>query len=135
MLIAPLGLWRDDHPVPDISGIPPASLPALVFADPNSPLAALLPAPDPTDPDSLFRASQTMASILQFIWPLPDKGLSKRLYRLKAPTLLVWGAQDALVAPGLRRRLRGRSSPTRGSRSSTAPATSRSSSRPSARSR
>ena len=23
-----------------------------------------------------------MASILQFIWPLPDKGLSKRLYRL-----------------------------------------------------
>ena len=33
-----------------------------------------------------------MASILQFIWPLPDKGLRKRLYRVKAPTLLVWGA-------------------------------------------
>jgi pimeloyl-ACP methyl ester carboxylesterase len=40
-----------------------------------------------------------MASILQFIWPLPDKGLSKRAYRMKAPTLLVWGAQDALVHP------------------------------------
>ena len=40
-----------------------------------------------------------MASVLQFIWPLPDKGLSKRLYRLKAPTLLVWGAQDGLVHP------------------------------------
>ena len=56
VLIAPIGLWRDDHPVPDISGIPPASLPALVFADPESPLVAALPAPDPTDPDSLFRA-------------------------------------------------------------------------------
>ena len=99
VLIAPLGLWRDDHPVPDISGIPPSSLPALVFADPESPLVAALPAPDPTDPDSLFRASNTMASILQFIWPLPDKGLSKRLYRLQAPTLLVWGAQDRLVDP------------------------------------
>jgi pimeloyl-ACP methyl ester carboxylesterase len=99
VLIAPIGLWRDDHPVPDISGIPPEDIPALVFADPNSPIAASLPAPDPTDPDSLFRASQTMSSILQFIWPLPDKGLSKRLYRLKAPTLLVWGAQDGLVHP------------------------------------
>jgi pimeloyl-ACP methyl ester carboxylesterase len=99
VLIAPIGLWRDDHPVPDISGIPPSSLPSLVFADPQSPLVAALPAPDPTDPESLFRASQTMASILQFIWPLPDKGLSKRLYRLTAPTLLVWGAQDGLVHP------------------------------------
>jgi pimeloyl-ACP methyl ester carboxylesterase len=40
-----------------------------------------------------------MASVLQFIWPLPDKGLRKRLYRLRAPTLLVWGAQDRLVDP------------------------------------
>ena len=99
VLIAPIGLWRDDHPVPDISGIPPESIPALVFADPDSPIAASMPTPDPTDPESLFRASQTMASILQFIWPLPDKGLSKRLYRLKAPTLLVWGAEDRLVHP------------------------------------
>lgn len=99
VLIAPIGLWRDDHPVPDISGVPPDRLPGLVLADPEGPLAAMLPAPDPTDPESLFRASQTMSSILQFIWPLPDKGLSKRLYRLKAPTLLVWGAQDKLVDP------------------------------------
>jgi pimeloyl-ACP methyl ester carboxylesterase len=40
-----------------------------------------------------------LASILQFIWPLPDKGLSRRLYRLKAETLLVWGRQDRLVDP------------------------------------
>jgi len=99
VLIAPIGLWRDDHPVPDISGIPPDKIPELVFADPTSPIAASMPTPDPTDPDSLFRASQTMASILQFIWPLPDHGLSKRLYRLKAPTLLVWGKQDKLVHP------------------------------------
>jgi pimeloyl-ACP methyl ester carboxylesterase len=99
VLIAPIGLWRDDHPVPDISGIAPDKIPELVFADPASPIAASMPAPDPTDPEALFRASQTMASVLQFMWPLPDKGLSKRLYRLKAPTLLVWGAQDKLVHP------------------------------------
>lgn len=99
VLIAPMGLWRDDHPVPDISGVPRTDLPRLVLADPDGPLAALLPVPDPDDPDSLFRASQTMASILQFIWPLPDHGLAKRLYRVQAPTLLVWGAEDRLVHP------------------------------------
>jgi pimeloyl-ACP methyl ester carboxylesterase len=99
VLIAPLGLWRDDHPVPDISGIPAAERPRLVLADPDGALAASLPAPDPTDPEQLFRAAQTMASILQFTWPLPDQGLSKRLYRLHAPTLLVWGAQDRFVDP------------------------------------
>lgn len=99
VLIAPVGLWRDDHPVPDLSGVPPQSLPALLFADPDGPAAAMLPGPDPTDPESLFRAAQTTASILQFMWPLPDKGLSKRLYRLTAPTLLVWGAQDRIMHP------------------------------------
>ena len=84
VLIAPLGLWRDDHPVPDISGVPPATLPGLLFAEPDGPLAALMPAPDPSDPESLLRAAMTMASILQFIWPLPDKGLRKRLYRVRA---------------------------------------------------
>ena len=36
-----------------------------------------------------------MASILHFIWPIPDKGLDRRIYRVSAPTLLVWGKQDA----------------------------------------
>ena len=99
VLIAPIGLWRDDHPVPDISGMPFETLVPMLFADPNSPLASMVPAPDPNDPEALFTAAMTLASILQFIWPLPDKGLKKRLYRVKAPTLLVWGAEDRLVSP------------------------------------
>jgi pimeloyl-ACP methyl ester carboxylesterase len=99
VLIAPFGLWLDDHPVPDVSTIPPHRLPELLLADPGGPAAAALALPDPTDPEALFRAAMTMASILQFIWPLPDKGLSRRLYRVKAPTLLVWGREDRLVDP------------------------------------
>ena len=99
VLIAPLGLWLDEHPVPDISGIPAKRLPGLILADPTGPLAAMLPAPDPTDPDSLLAAVNNITSILQFIWPLPDKGLHKRLYRVRAPTQLIWGAEDRLVHP------------------------------------
>jgi pimeloyl-ACP methyl ester carboxylesterase len=99
VLIAPIGLWDDDHPIPDFSGVPPETLPSLLLADPTGPMAALLPAPDLNDPEALFQAAMTTSAILQFIWPLPDKGLHKRLYRLRAPTLLVWGSQDRLVDP------------------------------------
>ena len=34
----------------------------------------------------------------KFVWPIPDKGLKKRLHRVKAPTLIVWGEDDALVS-------------------------------------
>jgi len=99
VLLAPLGLWIDDHPIPDISTLDPAGLPALLLADPGGPLAGLLTSPDVTDPEALFQAAMGMASILQFIWPIPDKGLNRRLYRVKADTLVVWGAQDRLVDP------------------------------------
>jgi pimeloyl-ACP methyl ester carboxylesterase len=99
VLIDSLGLWQDDHPISDISTVGPGQLAQLLLADPSGPAAALIPAPDPFDPEALFRASLTMASILQFTWPLPDKGLRRRLYRVKAPTLVIWGAEDHYVDP------------------------------------
>jgi pimeloyl-ACP methyl ester carboxylesterase len=98
VLIAPIGLWRDDAPIPDIAGIPADRLPQLALADPNSPLAGML-TPPADDPQALFEAAVRMASILHFIWPLPDKGLRRRIHRVSAPTLLVWGDQDRLVSP------------------------------------
>jgi pimeloyl-ACP methyl ester carboxylesterase len=99
VLIAPVGLWLDDHPVPDVSAIPPSEVPGVLLADPAGPTAAALRRPDPRDPEALFQAAMTMASILQFIWPLPDKGLRRRLYRIQAESLVVWGDQDRLVDP------------------------------------
>jgi pimeloyl-ACP methyl ester carboxylesterase len=40
-----------------------------------------------------------MGATGKFIWPLPDKGLKKRIHRITAPTLVVWGAEDRLVPP------------------------------------
>jgi pimeloyl-ACP methyl ester carboxylesterase len=38
-----------------------------------------------------------MGATGKFIWPIPDKGLKKRIHRVKAPTLVVWGKDDRLV--------------------------------------
>ncbi|MYE39289.1 MAG: alpha/beta fold hydrolase, partial [Chloroflexi bacterium] len=36
----------------------------------------------------------------KFTWPIPDKGLKKRMHRIQAPTLVVWGQQDG-IAPAI----------------------------------
>ena len=38
-----------------------------------------------------------MGCVAKFLWPLPDRGLSKRLHRVSAPTLIIWGEDDALI--------------------------------------
>jgi pimeloyl-ACP methyl ester carboxylesterase len=98
VLIAPFGLWRDENPIPDIAATPADEMPKLLLADPDGPLAAGL-VPPADDPQALFEHAQRMASILHFIWPLPDKGLKRRLHRVRADTLLVWGREDRLVSP------------------------------------
>jgi pimeloyl-ACP methyl ester carboxylesterase len=97
-LIAPIGLWRDDAPVPDVAGISPQKLLELSLADPRGPLADMMAA-QTTDPAARFERDLRMASILHFIWPIPDKGLKRRIHRVNAPTLLIWGTEDKLVPP------------------------------------
>lgn len=33
------------------------------------------------------------------MWPIPDKNLKKRIHRISAPTLILWGDSDRLVLP------------------------------------
>jgi pimeloyl-ACP methyl ester carboxylesterase len=35
----------------------------------------------------------------KILFPVPERGLSERLYRIKAKTLLIWGDSDKLIAP------------------------------------
>ena len=102
VLLDPVGLWRDDAPVKNWMVIAPPELAKLVFADPAGPLAQTMLVP-PADPDAAVDLQiQTMWSLActgKFVWPLPDKGLVKRLRRITAPTLIVWGKQDGLVPP------------------------------------
>jgi pimeloyl-ACP methyl ester carboxylesterase len=100
-LLDPIGLWRDDAPVINWMLVGPAELPDYVFRDANGPAAkALFAVPDEPEASALARTRLTwaMGSTGKFIWPIPDKGLKKRIHRIAAtPTLLVWGEDDRLV--------------------------------------
>lgn len=97
VLISPLGLWRDDAPSADIATLPQDDLMRVLWADPASD-AARQWAAEPLDEDALAAAQiesvQRRAAMAKFVWPIPDKGLGKRLHRVAAPTLVLWGDAD-----------------------------------------
>jgi pimeloyl-ACP methyl ester carboxylesterase len=114
VLVAPFGLWLSDAPTLDFFAAPPAELAAALYADPGSP-AALAAAAAPVDQEALIaqalERARSLASAATYLWPIPNRGLSKRLHRVRAPTLLVWGERDGVVPPrhgqAFRERIRG----------------------------
>ena len=102
VLLAPIGLWRDDAPIPLMEMVagPPENLPGYLFAHPDS-AAARATLALPEDPDLMVKAIAQSAwntgCTTKFAWPIADHGLGRRLHRVAVPTLVVWGREDALV--------------------------------------
>jgi pimeloyl-ACP methyl ester carboxylesterase len=102
VLVAPFGLFDADRPTADPFAATPEEVPALLAANP----AALAERHAPPEGSTLAaaeewaivlaRAAQAAARLL---WPLGDRGLVKRLHRIVAPTLVVWGTADRLIPP------------------------------------
>jgi len=49
--------------------------------------------------DFYLASQRRLAMAGKILFPIPNRRLSKRLYRLTAETLLVWGASDRLIVP------------------------------------
>lgn len=97
VLISPLGLWLDAAPNADLLILPIEDLTATLWHDPASPVARAWAAAPDNDPDNvpaLAESLQRRSAMAKFVWPIPDKGLRKRLHRITAPTLVLWGDQD-----------------------------------------
>jgi pimeloyl-ACP methyl ester carboxylesterase len=102
VLVAPMGLWLADDPVQDFFAMTPAELAAALYHDPGSP-AAHAAAEVPTEGDALIEyhleRAKSMATAAKYLWPIPNRGLAKRLHRVAAPTLIVWGRSDRIASP------------------------------------
>lgn len=102
VLIDPMGLWRDDAPVNEFINVNPQVLLSQLWADTGNPAVAARLEP-PADAAAglarYVRQFTTLASVSHFTFPIPERGLHRRLRRVRAKTLLVWGEQDGLVPP------------------------------------
>ena len=102
-LIAPAGLWDDDHPVVDMFSTLPFEMPQLLFHDAEAGAAILTAGRNVEDPGFLQAYLVTNARQLgmagRILFPIPERGLAQRLYRIKARTVIVWGDSDRLISP------------------------------------
>lgn len=97
VLIDPLGLWRDSDPIVNWMAMDLPEQRRRLFSDPEGAAARLLFGEGSDDAAARLRVMWTLGASGKFLWPIPDKGLKKRIHRIKAPTLLVWGKDDQFV--------------------------------------
>jgi pimeloyl-ACP methyl ester carboxylesterase len=114
VLVSPLGLWLDAAPNADILILPKEELLETLWAEPTAAAAQRWAASPDADPDNVAAIAESLerrAAMAKFVWPIPDKGLSKRLHRIAAPTMILWGDRDRanplVYAEEWQRRLKG----------------------------
>src|SRR6516164_751051 len=84
-LIDPIGFWRDTDPIVNWVKLSPAELPNYIFRNPAVEAAQRMLGPS-EPPDAAIaarvRLMWAMGATSKFIWPIPDKGLKKRIHRV-----------------------------------------------------
>jgi pimeloyl-ACP methyl ester carboxylesterase len=102
-LICPAGLWLDQHPIADLFAMLPYEMPPYLFHDVEMGTKLMTAGVALDDAEwlkgFLVTNARQMGTAGKLLFPIPERGLSERLYRVKAKTLIVWGASDKLIPP------------------------------------
>lgn len=97
VLIAPFGLFDSEDPVRDLWAVPKREWNALVSSESEN-LAAFLSPPGAVDElEWEIQRIRNQEASARLLWPTGDLGLAKRLHRIQAPTLLLWGELDQVI--------------------------------------
>jgi pimeloyl-ACP methyl ester carboxylesterase len=102
-LIAPAGLWLDQFPIPDFFSLLPFQLAEILFFDAKigAQLMGAGGAMNFADPEwlktFLVRNARQLGTAGKLLFPIPERGLAGRLYRIEAKTVIVWGDGDKLI--------------------------------------
>ena len=105
VLAAPYGLFDVNDPGVNVFASTPEEIAALQSAQLER-YEEVVRGPD--DPEGsaewqlrLYRAAEAAARIA---WPFGERGLSKRLHRIRVPVLLLWGEEDQVIPPSYAKR-------------------------------
>ncbi|MGI9169761.1 MAG: alpha/beta fold hydrolase [Caulobacteraceae bacterium] len=102
-LVAPYGLWLDAHPIPDLFSLLPFEMPGYLFHDPRAGVELMTAGLRMDDPEFLkaflIRNARQLGMAGKVLFPIPERGLADRLYRIEATTVIVWGESDRMIPP------------------------------------
>ena len=104
VLLNPVGLWNDAYPVTDVFAEPYMTIENLLWADTAAREAhAARTRTNEAGPNSeaerMISVAQSLTAVTKFTWPIPEKGLKKRLPRIAAATLILFGEKDGFISP------------------------------------
>jgi pimeloyl-ACP methyl ester carboxylesterase len=81
----------------------PYQMPQYLYHDPEACRAQMTAGAQMDNPEWLKAFLVTNARQLgmagKLLFPIPDRGLSDRIHRIRARTVLVWGESDRLIVP------------------------------------
>ena len=101
VLLSPFGLWDGANPIPDIFSWLPFEFPEKLFHDVELGTRLLTSGLDFEDVKAIeafqIRNARQLGTAGKIMFPIPNRRLSKRLYRCDTPTVIAWGAQDRLT--------------------------------------
>ncbi len=101
VLAAPLGLWIPEVPLPDLFALLPHEVPRVLFHEPSQGTKLLTGGLDFRNLEVLrefyIGHVKRLGMAGKILFPIPNRRLAKRLYRLRAETLLLVGRSDRLV--------------------------------------
>jgi pimeloyl-ACP methyl ester carboxylesterase len=96
-LIAPFGLFDEADPPTDPWAQRADALPALMCRDPETWKALKAPPEGSNSVEWPIEQSRALEASARIFWPLGNTRLTRRLPRITAPTLLIWGAEDRVM--------------------------------------
>jgi len=103
VLVASAGLWIEEEPIPDLFAMLPFELAPALFSDPAEGVKLLTGGVDFTNMEALqeflVKNARRLGTAGKILFPIPNRRLSKRLYRQTADTLIVWGRDDKFIGP------------------------------------
>jgi len=100
VLVAPFGIWLEEAQIPDLFVMSPSQLQRATWHDPESPRAqqTLTQTTNGTSGvQAIVRRAGNLSTAGKFLWPIPDRGLAKRLPLIHAQTLVLLGDADRLI--------------------------------------
>jgi pimeloyl-ACP methyl ester carboxylesterase len=95
VLVSPLGIWRDDLPIEDVFARRQPDVEALIWSG-----AVHRPEVRRGEEDAVeayIRFANGLGAMANYTWPIPDRGLRRRLYRIAVPTTVIAARADAWI--------------------------------------
>jgi pimeloyl-ACP methyl ester carboxylesterase len=103
VLLAPVGMWNDAYPVTDIFAEPYMQIESMLWHDDAAREALAARRSNEVGPigdaERIIAVAQALTAVTKFTWPIPEKGLRKRLPRIAAATQIFFGEKDNFVSP------------------------------------